>query len=115
MRSREFNMKSRLLCVLVLLIFAMGCKDEKKEKDDDETKQLEPCHEAFDTVVAKAEKAGSTVTFFYGELKDEHGTKKEDRDGFAKLCVKRWNPKCITEIELSEISGMHNLDQMCPK
>ena len=36
MRSREFNMKSRLLCVLVLLVFAMGCKDEKKKKDDDE-------------------------------------------------------------------------------
>ena len=36
MRSREFNMKSRLLCVLVLLVFAMGCKDDKKKKDDDE-------------------------------------------------------------------------------
>ena len=26
----------RLLCVLVLIVFAMGCKDEKKEKDDED-------------------------------------------------------------------------------
>jgi len=29
-------MKMRLLCILVLIVFAMGCKDEKKEKDDDD-------------------------------------------------------------------------------
>jgi len=104
MRSREYNMKSRLLCVLILLIFAMGCKDEKKKKDDDDkesTEQSTQGGEAAGGEEAGGEEAGdsappasATCADVYANMLKINGSEgAPSKDEFVANCEKESTPK----------------------
>jgi hypothetical protein len=102
------NMKMRLLCVLVLIVFAMGCKDEKKEKDEDDKESTEQpteggeatgggatCEQALAHMISEMKTAGAPAEVIAGIEKNR-----------AKMlgdCEREMDPACVLKLKGEEV------------
>ena len=100
-------MKTRLLCVLVLIVFAMGCKDDKK-KDDDEKEKTEQsteggeatgggatCDQALAHMISEMKAAGAPAEVLAGI--------EANKAKMLADCEKDMDPACVLKLKGEEV------------